>query len=93
MSKFTQYDWFINRYGDVVDSRGAVIAEIHYGCDRSNEECDANARAIKAVPEMYRALEELIPILESDNRLVIAYSIKRLLERIDGTDGDTEVKS
>lgn len=85
MSKFTQGEWFIDQYGDIVDSKGDLIAELDYE-DRSTEEYDANSRAIKAVPEMYGALEELIPVLKSDNRLAIAYSIEKLLARIDGTD-------
>ncbi len=81
MSKFTQGEWIINGRGNVTDEDELYIAVIPF-----RKESEANTRAIKAVPEMYKALQELVPILESDGRLSIAYSIKKLLARIDGED-------
>lgn len=95
MSKFTQGKWYVDKCNNVVDEHDEDIAEVLYRAADDErdypEEYIANARLIAAAPEMYRALEELIPILKDDGRLGIAYSIKKLLERIDGT--DTEVKS
>ncbi len=90
MSKFTQGNWVVYEREYVPEpenirlTASTSLIQTNRGEDIALVRNEADARAIKAVPEMYRALEELIPILEGDGRLSIAYSIKRLLERIDG---------
>ena len=87
--KFTRGKWFVENYYDVFSDNGHEDVYIGALSGASYDEVKANARAIAAVPEMYRVLEELIPILESNNRLAISamvHSIEKLLARIDGTE-------
>lgn len=89
MANFTHGKWVINELGDVTDEqKGNYIAMISLR-NGNEEEHEANARAIKAVPEMYKVLQELVPILKDDGRLGIAYSIEKLLARIDGTEAQS----